>query len=74
MFSASLAAEARCRRDGGPLDSVETLDGRVIYTGSPYGALQVAKDMVYNPGTVKVQLRRTNGRILDEAAIRAARY
>jgi hypothetical protein len=70
----TLEVAARCRRDGGPLDTVEANDGRVKYVGAPYDALRYAKDLVFNPGFDGVILTTASGRVLDADAIKGARF
>lgn len=40
-------AEARCRADGGPCATVH-LDGTLVFSGSRYGAVGMARDLHYN--------------------------
>lgn len=40
----------------------------------PHDALALAKDLVFNPGYAAVQLTTTSGRVLDAAAIQAAKF
>lgn len=73
-------AQARCRRDGGQLDTV-ILPGELPggepwwYIGSPYDALNVAKDIVFNAGAdCGVRIETGDGRILTGSDIEKARY
>lgn len=71
-YSAALDAEARCRRDGGPLATVTYPGQEQPYQGCNYDALRHAKDLVRLGRDVRLVTERGNE--LDSAAIAKARY
>lgn len=74
-LAAQREAQARCRRDGGPLNTVDAPSlGDWSFTGSPYDALNVAKDIVWNGLADDVRLTTDEGRVMTRDEIAAARY
>lgn len=65
-IAAQREAQARCRRDGGPLDTV-TFENGETFVGSPYDALHVA--LGHRLNGLPVTLDRGGVEYVDDAVL-----